>query len=79
MKFTRSDPYHFDSQESIISNVPGREGMTGFGQALEESSVALKISLRCKESGVADSCTSSVVFFFNYESKTTHLQETGKI
>ena len=64
MKFTRSDPYHFDSQESIISNVPGREGTTGFGQALEGSSVALKISLRCKESGVAETPAPLGLFFF---------------
>ena len=79
MKFTRSDPYHFDSQEGIISDVPGREGRTGFGQALEGSSVALKISLRCKESGVAETPAPLVLLFFNYESKITHLQETWKI
>ena len=61
MKFTRSDPYHFDSQEGIISDVPGREGKTGFRQALEGSSMALKISLRCRVRGGRDSCTSSVV------------------
>ena len=52
---------------------------TGFRQALEGSSVALKISLRCKESGVAETPASLVFLFFNYESKITHLQETWKI
>ena len=70
MKFTRSDPYHFDSQEGIISDVPGREdsGRIQDSDWIQAGSRRVICGLKDitemqRVRGGRDSCISSVLVF----------------